>query len=222
MRRLLLLLSALFVLALPAHAQSNFGDWRQIPPLRTTPPTDRTNALVQRLLELDPASSDFRSVVMRTAKIAGRLVGEPFATDYAAAMAQVIDGDPTVLEQLRAVALEVTARSYTDEELAAMVAYAEHPLGKSIRAKSLSAPPLTMPVLTPEEQAFRTGFYSKPPGAGLEEKMLKVRMLTLVAVMPVFEQIKARTDAIYCKGRPNCPPAPKSAPSASAPSTAPR
>ena len=156
---------ALFVLVAPV-AQAQAPDLSQIPPLRTKPPPrgparSRSNSSkpILRCRTSGPG-------LQRGAQFMQQFIKEKIDPDLLVAMQQAITEKPEVLAEMQARAVEVYARSYTDEELEAMVRYRQSPLSRSIMDKRLAK-------------------------------------------------------LIYCKDRPNCPPASlRSAPSASAPSTA--
>ncbi|RAK58094.1 DUF2059 domain-containing protein [Phenylobacterium deserti] len=218
--RLLAALLALLVLVAPAaHAQA--PDLSQIPPLRTEPATARTRELAQQLVQLDPGVQNIRPGLERGAQFMQPFIKEKVDPGLLAAMEQAFTEKPEVLAELQARAVDVYARSYTDEELEAMVRYRRSPLAASIINKRLAAPPLTQAVLTSEEKAYEDAFTASPMGAQLKKKQLEVRMLNLVASFDLVQQVVERAKVIYCKDRPDCPPAAvRSAPSASAPSTA--
>jgi hypothetical protein len=216
-RGLFLAMGLAIAAAAPAHAQpapaasgANVAEWddawKQMPPLRPTPPTAHTLGLARRLIALerqDLADQDLAR--LGAGRLSAVLPANPALIE---AMAQAAQESPDLLQAMRDRAAEVYARNYTDEELAFLIGLLSDPSGWALHQKRRAGRIGQATVYTPEEQAWIRRHEDTEMGRTVREKRFQVGATVGMANVVVFDELSRRTGVIYC-ARQTCTDAQK-------------
>lgn len=181
---------------LSSEPAEHYASWKKLPFLRETPPTPRTFELARQLQALErQGRSDEETAKLGGALVGGMLNSPPGLVE---AFLQATGESPDVIAAMRERTAEVYARNYTDDELAAMIGYLRHPVGRAIHEKQLARIGGASAPRTAEEEAWLRAFEATATGQALKRKKPQVTMMGAIAGMEFSDRLGKRAAVIFC------------------------